>query len=304
MHRTALDKKVASLHALRSAGDRAAAHEPLRRALNDRNNYIVGRAAAIIGELRLEELIPDLLVAFDRFFEEPVKADPQCLAKNAIAQALKDLGHHAAAAYVRGIVHVQLEPTWGGRADSAAALRGTCALALTDCYLDDLEILTYLADALGDPDKLVRIDSAIAIHQLGRPEGALLLRLKLLMGDQHPDVLGQCFSALLGLATDGSLAFVSRFLQSANADVQLEAASALAHCRDPQAIEVLKEFWHEPLLSIELRRVLLIDLGASPLSESADFLLAVVAGDAPALAATALTALSSSRYTTPSCETE
>ena len=129
MHRTALDKKVACLHALRSAGDRAAAHEPLRRALNDRNNYIVGRAAAIIGELRLEELIPDLLVAFDRFFEEPVKADPQCLAKNAIAQALKDLGHHAAAAYVRGIVHVQLEPTWGGRADSAAALRGTCALA-------------------------------------------------------------------------------------------------------------------------------------------------------------------------------
>ena len=125
MHRTAFDKKVASLQALRSATDPAAAREQLRRGLNDRNNYFVGRAAAITAELRLEELIPDLLMAFDRFFEEPGKSDPQCLAKNAIAQALKDLEHHGAAAYLRGIVHVQLEPSWGGRADTAAALRGT-----------------------------------------------------------------------------------------------------------------------------------------------------------------------------------
>jgi hypothetical protein len=35
----------------------------------------------------------------------------------------------------------------GGRADTAVTLRGTCALGLADCELDDVTILTYLADA-------------------------------------------------------------------------------------------------------------------------------------------------------------
>ena len=175
----AFERRLEALQALRSAGDSASAREPLRQALNDRNNYLVSRAAEIVAELKLEELMPELLGAFDRFFVDPGASDPHCLAKNAIAKALRDLGHHGAPAYLRGIVHVQLEPTWGGRADTAATLRATCALALTDCVLDHLEILTYLTDALADSEKLVRINAAIAIEQLGRPEGALLVAIGL-----------------------------------------------------------------------------------------------------------------------------
>jgi HEAT repeat protein len=101
---------------------------------------------------------------------------------------------------------------------------------------------------------------------------------------------------MLSLAPRGVVAFISRFLKSSSEDVQLEAASALAQCRDPEAIQVLREFWRDPLLPLDLRQALLINLGASPLREAADFLLAVVSSEVIALATTALNALGSSRF--------
>jgi HEAT repeat protein len=296
MPKRVLDRKLEALEALRSASDTASTREHLRTALKDRNNYLAARAAAIAAALRLEELIPDLLAAFDRFFVDPLKSDAKCLAKNAIARALKDLGHRGAPAYVRGMTHFQFEPGWGGPADSAATLRGICARALSNCLMDDIEILTYLTDGLADPEPSVRIDCAIAIDALGRTEGALLLRLKLLLGDREPDVLGQCFASLLSLAPEGSVAFIGRFLKSADEEVQLEAASALAQCREAQAIKILEEFWLEPRLSLNLRQALLISLGASPLPEAVEFLLSVISRGSAAQAVTAITALATSRF--------
>lgn len=296
MSKRTFDRRIEELEALRSAADLASTRAQLGKALRDRNNYLVAKGAAIAAELKFEELIPDLLAAFERFFADPVKTDPQCLAKHAIAKALKVLGHRDAQPYLRGIVYVQLEPAWGGRADTAADLRGTCALALTDCRLDDIEILTYLADGLADPQPSVRINCAMAINQLSRPEGAVPLRLKLLIGDPEPDVLGQCFASLLGLGTAGTVAFIRRFLESGDESIQLEAAGALAQSRDPEAIDAIKEFWEQPLLSVELRRLVLINLGASPLMAAAEFLLSVIAGESAELGATAMTALATSRF--------
>jgi HEAT repeat protein len=296
MRKQAFDKRIEALEALRQTADADARREHLRTTLSDRNNYLVSRAAALVAEFRVEELMPALVAAFERFFIDPVKSDPQCLAKSALAKALRSMGCRDARVYLRGIVHVQLEPAWGGRADSAGTLRGTCALALTDCPLDDIEILTYLADGLADPDKLVRIDSALAIAQLGRREGAVPLRLKLLLGDPESDVMGHCCTSLLSVAPDGAASFVGRFLQSDNAAVQLEAASALAQCRDPHAIDILKEFWQEPLTSFDMRRALLMSLGASPVRDAAVFLLDVVSQESAALAASALSALALSRF--------
>jgi HEAT repeat protein len=294
----AFNQKLAALDALRSesTANSPTVREQLRKALKDRNNYVVARAASVCADLHLDELLPDLLSAFERFFVDPTRSDPQCLAKNAIAAALRDLAYHVADPYVRGIGHVQLEPTWGGRADSAATLRGTCALALSECPLDDLEILGYLVDALADPERTVRVDAARAIEQLNRTEGALLLRLKLLIGDADPTVMGQCFESMLSLAPESGVSFVSRFLKSANPDVQLEAASALAQCRDRHAVTILREFWQDPLLSTDLRQALVITLGASPLREAADLLVELVSRESIALASTAVKSLSTSRY--------
>jgi HEAT repeat protein len=292
----AFDRKIQALEALRTPAQASTAPERLRQGLKDRNNFVVARAAQIASDLRCVELVPDLLAAYDRCFVDPAKSDPHCLAKLALSRALRDLGHRGAEAYVRGLSHLQLEPAWGGRADTAASLRGTCARALTECFLDDLAILRYLTDALADPDKTVRIDAAIAIDQLNRPEGALLLRLKLLIGDPEADVVGQCCTSLLSLATDGAVGFVARFLHDADADVQIEAASALAQCRDVEAIEVLRRFWHEDVPPLDVRRGMLIGLGASPLPQSAEFLLSVIATEPPTLAETAITALATSRF--------
>jgi HEAT repeats len=294
--RAAFNRKLAAVDALRSQPISRTTTDALRQALADRNSYLVARGAAVCADLRQDVLIPELLAAFDRFFHDPVKSDPQCLAKNAIARALRDLGHHGAEAYERGIVHVQLEPTWGGRADTAATLRGTCALALSECPIDDFEILTYLTDALADADQSVRVDAALAIEQLNRPEGALLLRVKLLVGDPAPQVMGQCFSSMLSLAPQTAVSFISRFLNSASEDIQIEAASALAQCRDPQAVRILRGYWENPLLSKDLRQALLINLGASPVPEAADFLLEVVGLEPVALALSAVKALANSRF--------
>jgi HEAT repeat protein len=296
MPNQAFKQKLAELDSLRSASGSDSATDALRKGLRDRNNYVVARAASVCADLRLDALIPDLLAAFDRFFLDPAKSDPRCSAKHAIASALRSLGHHGAEVYQRGIVHVQLEPAWGGRADTAAGLRGTCALALSECPIDDLEILTYLADALADAEHVVRADAARAIEQLNRPEGALLLRMRLLIGDAESSVMAQCFGSMLNLAPESGVSFVRRFLDSPGEDVRIEAASALAQARDAHAIAILREFWQGPIVSRDVRQAILINLGASPLAEALDFLLAVVETEPVALAAIAVEAVANSRF--------
>ena len=290
-----LEQKIAQLQELRSTPDPAARVTALRKALKDRNNYLVSKAAAIAGDLRLEDLIPDLIGAFDRFFNDPVKTDPQCWAKTAVAKALKDLGYRQADVFLRGIGHVQMEPVYGGRADSAATLRGTCALAMVDCQLDDLAILTHLGERLADGETPVRIDAALAIGQFGREEGALLLRLKALLGDREPEVIGQCFASLMALAPQTSLAFIRRFLEPGDEETCMEAASALALSREPEAIEILRTFW-KTRAGVDVRKAILISLGASALREAVEFLLVVLTTESGELAAQALKALASSRF--------
>jgi len=267
MSKQAFDAKIAALEALR--GVPLDAQEPLRRALRDRNNFLVSKAAAMAGDLFVSALIPDLLAAFDRTLVDP---DPQCWAKNAIAKALKELAHHDADVYLKGLSHIQMEPVWGGQVDTAATLRGTCVLALIDCQLPDLTMLTHLAEALADPEKAVRVDAAIALARAGIPEAAPMLRFKALSGDPEPEVLGQCFHSLLQMAPGDSVAFVRRFLTPDRDDeIRAEAASALAQSHQPAAIEALKGLW-SALLSPELRRALLLFLAASPQREAAEFL--------------------------------
>jgi HEAT repeat protein len=295
LSKQAFEKRVADLEALRSASDPAAVLPALRKALKDRNNYLVSKAAAIAGDLRVEDLIPDLVGALDRFFEEPVKTDPQCWAKNASIKALKDLGYRTANVFLRGIVHVQLEPVWGGTADSAATLRGACALALVDCQIDELTMLNHFGDCLADKEKPVRVDAALALGQFGREEGAPLLRLKALIGDREPEVTGQCFASLLSLAPRDSLPFVERFLHHQDQEIAAEAAGALATSREPEALEILKAFWRKRAPA-DVRKAILISLGASTLRAAADFLLDVLSEESGELAAQALTALGASRF--------
>src|SRR6266568_5965124 len=102
----------------------------------------------------MSDLTCELLQAFGRFFENPVKTDPQCWAKNALSRALAALEYQESEIFLRGIRHIQMEPVWGGRSDTAGTLRATCALALVQCRsLSENDLLSYLLELLADTDK-------------------------------------------------------------------------------------------------------------------------------------------------------
>lgn len=294
MGKQSFDRKVEEIAALRSAPEETALPQ-LRKALKDRSNYVVAKAAAIAGERQFHSLEPDLLAAFDRFMNDPAKSDPQCWAKNAIAKALKDLGLTDPAVFFRGIAHFQAEGTWGGSVDTAATLRGTCALALIGTTAASFDILTRLTDLLNDPQKPVRIDAARAMAQLSAREGLLPLRLKALIGDREAEVVGYCLAALLSLAPREYLPFVVGFLHSPDPDLRLEAAGVLAESREPEAIDVLKKFW-ERQTDPEVKRTVLAFLAGSPLPAAAEFLLSVAEHESGQMAAEARAALSKSRF--------
>lgn len=293
MGKQAFDQKIDALDSLRSAPpDEAAA--ALRKALKDRNNFLVSRAATVAGERGLDALIPDLATAFDRFLTDAVKTDPQCWAKNAIVKSLKDLGYDSADFFLRGIKHVQFEPVWGGTKDSAGTLRGACALALVSCALPRVEILKTLVDVLADAEKSVRIDAARAIAQLPGTDSALLLRLKALAGDKETEVIGQCFAGLLDIAPSEYIPFVARFL-NADSDVAMEAAAALGECNDLAAVETLRESWkahRDP----QVKRGILLSLGVSRQPSAAEFLMSVISDADTDEAAVAIQALASGRF--------
>jgi HEAT repeat protein len=292
--KAALEKKLEDLRALRDSP--APAEKELRRALQDKNGFFVSKAAALAGELHLTALLPDLETAFERFLIDPVKTDPQCWAKIAIVKTLRQWEHKEPQIFLRGLNHVQMEPGYIRPSDTAAPLRGACAIALVQCRLTDLEILRHLTSLLADPEKTVRVDTASAIAALGSEMGALLLRLKTLLGDQELEVMGQCFVSLLDLGQPEDVPFVARFMaRSEDEEIQAEAVAALAQSRADLAVELLREAWNGRL-SLTLRKTLILSLAGSPLPASADFLLSVLTSESGEAAEWAVESLAASRF--------
>ena len=128
----AFDQQIATLDALRQQPEESRTQH-LRKALAAKNNFIVAKAADLVRDFNLIALTPDLVTAYERFFENPEKSDPQCWAKNAISKTLATFEYQEPDAFLRGMRHVQLEPTYGGLSDSAATLRSTCAFGLVQC---------------------------------------------------------------------------------------------------------------------------------------------------------------------------
>src|SRR5208283_5067388 len=76
----------------------------LRKALGDRVNVVVAKAARITAARRISELIPDLLKAFDVLLAKPDR-DPQCWGKTDIASALAGMSYSCSDPFLRGSVH-------------------------------------------------------------------------------------------------------------------------------------------------------------------------------------------------------
>jgi HEAT repeat protein len=269
------EQKLAAIESIRSGDAAPRALPTLKKALQQRNNYIAAKAASAAAELLQRELIPDLIAAFDRFLVDSAKTDPQCWAKIAIAKALTELGHADPEVFLRGLKHVQMEPVWGGQQDSAGTLRGTCALALVACTgVPNLDLLAHLTDTLLDADKTARFDAIRAVGQVGTREAALLLRLRALMGDSEPEVLGACYTALLESDRASGIQLMTRILQSPGEAAE-QAAFALGSTRDPAAFRLLQDRW-ENERDDSLRSALLTAMALTRLPEAVELLVGVV----------------------------
>src|SRR5581483_11775122 len=125
-----VESKLAKVRSLRDGPSSPQRVDDLRTALGDASNLVAAEAAAIAGELHITELTADLVAAFDRFLDDPVKTDKLCRAKIAIAEALNQMEYADEDFFWRGARYEQFEPIWGGSQDAAAPLRVACAFGL------------------------------------------------------------------------------------------------------------------------------------------------------------------------------
>lgn len=286
--RHSLEEKLAKLRSLEADPFSAENKRELGKALRGANNALAAKAADIAAKYGLTDLIPDLIAAFERFMDKPERTDKGCLAKLAIVDALNKLDYGETDIFLQGIHHVQMEPVYGGRIDTAANLRGNCGLALARlAYADALFELTAL---VMDPELQARRAAAKALTYVAREECELLLRMKALAGDREPDVIGDCLSGLMELAPERSTGFVASFLDSADLFVAEGAAIALAESRMPEALEILRDRF-EKSISPEFKQMLVLPIALTRLDDAFNFLLEVVSDAYRDTAAAAVEAL-------------
>jgi HEAT repeat protein len=288
-----LEDALAELHLLRDNPTADSALAKLRAALGGKSSHAAAKAADIAGEFEIGALTPDLVAAFARFMINPVKTDPGCRAKTAIADALYRIGHEDEAIFLQGIRYVQMEPVYGGRADTAGDLRAASALGLV--RMNHRDALVELADLLADPEVPVRIAAARTIAYSENEQAAPMLRLKVLVGDHEPQVIAECLGALLKVAPASSLPFAARLLDSPDASMQEAAALALGGSRLREAFDILKAWW-ERNANAELRRTALLAIAMVKQDAAIAFLLSLVAEGIGPTARDAIAALGVYRH--------
>ena len=295
-----MTRRDAALHATlaelaKVRGDPTAAESLalLKKALAGKASHAAAKAADIVAECEIDALAPELVAAFHRFLVQPVRSDPGCAAKAGIANALYRIGAAEVEVYLKGIRHVQLEPVWGGKADTATALRGTCALALVRIHYYDY--LSEIADLLADREAPARKMAAQALGYSENAAAVPLLRLKALVGDEDPQVLSECLLALLQIAADGGIEFVARFLDRSEPELAEAAALALGGSRLRAALPALTGWWERTFNPV-LRRSALLAIAMLKHDDAIAYLLAHVGESAPIHARDAVQALGLYRH--------
>jgi hypothetical protein len=288
-----VDAELAVLDEL--PADRAAKVEALQRALSG-HYRVAAKAARAAEDSLLYELVPSLLTSYGRFLDKPLKQDPSCYAKKALARALVALDCNDVEFFLRGVRYRQLEPVWGGTADTAVDVRASCAMGLVASgYSRALVELTAL---LNDADAAARIGAVRAIACGNPREAELLLRSKVLSGDAEPQVLGQCFTGLIAVMPEESIGFVAGYLGHTDDAVRELAALALGESRLDAALAPLKEAWNGVLGGEDFRRALLRAAAAHRSDAAFDWLIALAAEARVPVAAEIIDALALYRHNT------
>lgn len=263
-------ERLDELGALKNETDHEVLLPKLREALDEKVNLIVAKAADLARKNDLSSLAPQMIAAFDRFMHNAEKTDQGCAAKASLAEALVKFNAECRDLYLTGIRHIQLEPVWGGSRDTAAKLRGLCALGLVALGYKD--VLYELADLLFDDDVEARQLAARALGGTGVDSAALLLRAKLAAGNDSAEIYGECFASLLSLQPNRSIEYIARYLSNLDAALVEAAALSIGASRNTRAFELLRAAYesnHNP----ELTTPLLLAIATTRQREAIDFLI-------------------------------
>ncbi len=264
----------AALRALAGAAEiDDAALATIRKGLERKSARIVEAAAPLVAEHQLGQLVALLAPAFAWCCEDPVKRDPGCRAKLAIVDALVRLERDPDDVLLAAVRYRQPEPTWGPPVDTATNLRGHAALGLAIVGHPDAAI--EIARLLTDKEWNARAGAARALGAVPPITSEALLRFKALSGDAEPQVLGECFGALLAVAPAASLAFVAEFLAHADEAVAEQAAIALGESRREEALAKLIS-WRQRVAGAAVERAALVAIALVRSDASSAYLLGVL----------------------------
>ncbi len=288
------EEKIDALRQCIEQGPKAQVQACLKKALQEKSNFLVAKAAEWTAEQLDYDLIEDLITAFERFMLDALSTDKTCAAKRAIARALYDLEYDNAAFYRNHLAYRQMEPVWGGSVDTAVDLRCTCALGLVAS--NDPRAVLHIVELLHDTEHQARLGAVKAIELIQPFHAEIVLRHKILQGDDEPEVIAQCFSSLVKVATEESLEFISGFISSENNVLRESAALALGESRLDEALSILIEasdnlFGFDILIPSFYRAIAL-----QRKDKAYDYLLDKIAHTAADQASHAITALSMYNY--------
>ena len=249
----------------------------LAKGLQSKWPLVAAKAARLIGDHDRRDLGEKLAASLAGLLRAPAASDKGCTAKTAMARALLKLEYDDAELFLAGMRHVQPEPVWGGSEDAAADLRAVCAMGLVNStYPDKLRELVML---MADPAWPARSGAIRAVAAVGGESAALLLRLKACVGDKEPEMMSDCFTALLAVEGAPAVPLVVSFAPKSEA-----AILALGACRLAEAIQALRDLFTRSA-DPETRRTILLSLATSR-SEAAIEYLAGLVHEAPVSTAT------------------
>lgn len=273
--RTTTEEKLMALKVFEDAPLDQEMEKKLRKTVGGANNILVAKAAKIVGKRGIENFIPALLKAFDRFMENPNRKDSGCLAKEAIITALDDLEYDQEDIFLRGIKYYQDEPAYGGSVDTAAVLRGKCGFALIRLGYPD--VVFELTDLLADPEPQACILAARALSGLSRDQSEPLLRLKVGLSKEEKDnqVVAECLFVLVQINPQRSMRFVEQFLNSRDFIIAENAAFALGESLQEEAFVILRRHREESWDSA-FKDMLLTPMAVTRLEEAFDYLINLI----------------------------
>ena len=261
-----------------------AVQQLVKQHLDDPHCLVVSRAAQICSLRCFYDLEQDLINAYPRFLKNPVKKDPGCIAKGAIARALVDLECKDYTFFISGLHYRQKEPVWGGSVDTAIDVRVCCAMGLSRTSWP--RALVELVTAIHDPEEQVRIGAARAMISTPVQAAEAVLRSKALENDPSINVTAEVLTALMHVAPGESIAFVSRFLEDETDIERIEAICfALGESRIDEALTVLQSCWDKQPLKSKREEVFLKAAVFHRSEKAFSWLFDVVAREDPSSAA-------------------